>query len=98
RSMKLLERRNEKILHRYYYYSRLLHYKYEFVITALSEDFDLSESTLIQLIEDNTNRLMEIAKNELTAKKLKKMFPSYDWSGSVMKPAVVKAREVYDKY
>jgi hypothetical protein len=81
RNADMLLHRNEKIFHRYYYYARLLLYGYEAVLLSLVLDFDLSESTLMQLLEKNTDRLKEIAELKLTRRQLRSKFPSFDWNG-----------------
>ncbi len=79
RSSDLLSIRNNKIFHRYYYYSRILQYKYELVMAGLVEDFDLSESTLFQLIEKNTEAIKGIGQCKPTRAQLKRKFPSLSW-------------------
>ena len=79
RSPELLQVRNEKIFHRFYYYSRIIQYKYEHVLTALKNDFDLSENTIAELIMNNANRVKEVGDLKLTRKQLKDMFPNYSW-------------------
>src|SRR5665213_749910 len=76
RSGQLLAVRNEKLLHRYYYHSLILQYKYEQVLASLMGEFDLSESTLVQIIEKNTALIKLIRDKQLTRAQLKKKYPS----------------------
>ena len=39
----LLKQRNDKLFHRFYFRSRILHKKYELVLLALVTEFDLAE-------------------------------------------------------
>ncbi len=96
RSGDLLKVRNEKLLYRFYYHSRILTYKYERVLFELSNEFDLSECTIMQLIEKNTERIREIGDEQPTRERLKKKYPFFSWGGT---PALmnkdVKEREVF---
>jgi hypothetical protein len=94
RSFALLEKRNEKLFHRYYYYTRILQYNYPKTMEALVRDFDISESTIIQLIEKNTERVKEIGLVKPTVKRLKEMFPSFSWAGKVQNITMVE-KEIF---
>jgi hypothetical protein len=96
RSIKMIEQRNEKLLHRFFYHSRLRQLKYESVLSELVNDFDLTESTLTQIIECNTKRIKEIGDKKLTRQKLKTLYPSFSWNDRAA-PEPVKPKEVYNK-
>ena len=98
RSVKMIERRDEKLFHRYYYHSRIRHLKYDLVLVALGNDFDLSESRLIQIIEANTKRIKEIGDKKLTRQKLKTLYPSFSWNDRPEVVEAVKVKEVYNRY
>lgn len=99
RNADLLRQRNDKLFHRYYYYGKILHKKYEVVLFALSSEFDLSESTITQLIEKSQKRIKEIRDKELTRGQLKKLYPLYNWNEKATDIKLeVKEREVYKGY
>jgi len=98
RNAHLIEKRNEKLFHRYYYHSRIRHLNYETVLLELANDFDLSQSTLVQIIEFNTQRIKEIGDRKLTRQKLKNLFPSFSWSDRAAVAEPVKQREIYKGY
>jgi hypothetical protein len=81
RSPVLLENRNNKLLYRYYYYTRLLQYSFNKVIEMLVYEFDLSRITITELVQDRASQLRQIADSQPTIKELEKMFPSYNWKG-----------------
>jgi hypothetical protein len=97
RSLVLLRNRNEKLFHRYYYHARILQLKYELVLAALTQEFDLSECTIVKLIGKNMRRLREISDKKLTRKELKKLYPLFYWDDKIAAQEVVK-REFYNKY
>ena len=97
RSAELLKVRNDKIFHRYYYHSRILQLKYELVLLALSNEFDLSESTLIQMIAHNTKRVKEIGDKKMTRGQLKRLYPFFSWSDRAQEQPA-KNKEVYNRY
>jgi len=98
RSLQLIAKRNEKLFHRYYYHSRIRQLKYELVLVELANDFDLSESTLVQIIECNTTRIKEIGDKKLTRQKLKTLYPSFSWTDRAAVAEPIKQREIYKWY
>ena len=93
----LVEKRNEKLFYRFYYYSRVLKYNYDNTVNSLSEEFDLAVFTICYIISNNTKRITEVGKEKLTAAQLKKKYPSFSWNH---KEAVIAAqpKEVYNGY
>ncbi|OJW78582.1 MAG: hypothetical protein BGO69_00930 [Bacteroidetes bacterium 46-16] len=63
RSNKLVERRNECLLSRYYYYNSYTDKRYEAIMQHLSDEFFLSPTTIHDLLQDNMHYLHEL-KNE----------------------------------
>ena len=98
RSSELLKIRDEKIFHRYYYHSRILQLKYEQVLKALSNEFDLSEAMLIKIVAKNTIRVKEIGDNKLTRQQLRKLYPFLSWNDKAQEVPIPKKREVYNGY
>lgn len=83
----MIRQRNEKLFYRYYYYSKLLKYSYDVTLLQLTNEFDLTESSLTQYIERNTDMLKKIADEKLSRRQLKCKFPHFDWSA---KEAVIR--------
>lgn len=96
RSPELIARRNDKVFCRYYYFSRIIKLKYELVLEALISDFDLTESTLIQIIEQNTSAIAELKTNNVTREQLKAKYPSFYWNDKeAVAVSIVQARECF---
>lgn len=74
RSNKLLEKRNECLLARYYYYSHFTVMRYDAIMDQLCLEFFLSISTIQDLVQDNMSYLHEL-KNE----EPRKAFFSTQW-------------------
>jgi hypothetical protein len=60
RSNKLLEKRNECLVSRYYYYNHYTDKRYEAIMQHLSDKFFLSPSTIQDLVQDNMERLRQL--------------------------------------
>lgn len=97
RSSLMIENRDEKLLHRYYYHARILQIRYDNVLEALEIEFDLSRVTIVKIIAKNTARLKQIADSALTREQLKSKYPFLNWSDKVAAPQYVK-KEVYNRY
>ncbi len=79
RSAALIAGRNEKLLHRYYYHARLRQLKYDLVLYELGLEFDISVSTVMQIVEKHTGRLREILDAKYSRAQLKKKYPYFSW-------------------
>jgi len=60
RSNKLINRRNECLLERYYYYGSFKHQCYEEILRQLVSEFFLSPSTIATIIQTHTEELQVI--------------------------------------
>lgn len=79
RSSDLDARRNELLLHRYYYYGKHSQKRYETILNDLSNEFFLSERRIQDIIQDNTLRLRELRREEMTAAELRRLWPHLVW-------------------
>jgi hypothetical protein len=99
RSAKLIASRNDKIAHRYYYYSRLLQYNYEVILAMLVNEFDLSEFTIIWISTKNANLIKKIGDEKPTKTQLKKKYPYFDWNNKAAVTNITsKKKEQYNGY
>lgn len=80
RDAALIERRNERLFHRYVYH-RLDNPKWahEYLVEQIAEEFDLSTSTVGQLIEANAGELVRIRREFPTVKELRDKWPWMVW-------------------
>lgn len=60
RSNKLVEKRNEYLLARYYYYHNFSDKRYDVILEQLSEEFYLSTSTIQDLVQHNMSFLYDL--------------------------------------
>lgn len=79
RCNELINRRNSKLLHRFYYYSVIHKLNYEAVLMQLNKEFDIKEFTIADIIAKSSNELMELKEENLNVVDLKKMYPLYTW-------------------
>ena len=79
RNIELIDKRNECLLHRYYFYSKVLKLKYEDVITTLTTEFFISGRTITDITLSESDYLTELFKKKYTAKELEKKFRFLNW-------------------
>lgn len=79
RNKELIDKRNECLLHRYYFYSKVLKLKYEDVITSLSAEFFISDRTTTDIAMSESDYLSELFKKKYTPKELEKKFRFLNW-------------------
>ena len=79
RSDKLIIRRNECLLARYYYYGYYKNLCYEDIIRRLAAEFFLSPNTLIQIIQNNTDQLQLIKKRANALYYFQNLWPHLKW-------------------
>lgn len=81
RNIDLIERRNEKIAYRYYYYAYLQRQQnWERILGILANEFDLSDATLSRIITTILSENIRLLFNEKpTVVDLKKKFPYFNW-------------------
>lgn len=81
RNKNLNSRRNSKLVHRYYYYVKLQPrpLTYDYVINTVASEFDLSETRLIVIIQQNEKQLKKLIAENPTKKDLEKLFPYLCW-------------------
>lgn len=79
RNVELIFKRNDCMLYRYYYYSKLMKRRYSDIITLLSNDFFISERTIIDIVSQNSTKLKEIFSESLNDKNLQQKFNHLNW-------------------
>ncbi|NDD52948.1 hypothetical protein EBZ39_03570 [bacterium] len=60
RSAALIAARNERLCHRLYYYRHHTQLRYDVVLQKLSNEFDLTQSTLVQVLEKLTDEIVRV--------------------------------------
>ncbi|HVI47826.1 MAG TPA: hypothetical protein VM802_23355 [Chitinophaga sp.] len=81
RSSALLIKRDERLVYRHYYYLRICKKRYDEIMKILSEEFDLSEYTIIERLqlERNFKLLKQIMTQQPGSAELKKLYPWMVW-------------------
>lgn len=82
RNPQLISVRNFKLSARYYWYSTILGLNTERCLTHLVEDFDLSKSTIYDIIGENSDIINAFSQKDVDVSLLKKLFPMFSWSYS----------------
>ena len=79
RSSHLIIKRNKKLAVRYYYYAVIKRLNYVDAIGELTEEFDLANRTIIDLLQFNCDIIDELMKARPVLSKLKKEYPYLSW-------------------
>lgn len=99
RSRELIIARNHCLLHRYYYYAKLLHWPYELVVAELQKEFFLSIDTIPRIVEQLADQIGNIAAKGTTVKMMEKEFPAMKWNHKPIETKIkIPVREVYKGY
>jgi hypothetical protein len=99
RNKDLVAARNHCLIHRYYYYAKLLHFTYEAVVTELQKEFFLSADTIPRIVEKHMEQIKQIGANNVTAPMLEAEFPFLKWKHKAPATKIkIPAREVYNRY
>ena len=80
RSADMIALRDECLLHRYYYYIKLQHKRYDAAIQELSREFYIKNSNIIYRMQCNSDRLEQIMKKEQPdLDQLRLLYPWWTW-------------------
>jgi spore coat polysaccharide biosynthesis protein SpsF (cytidylyltransferase family) len=79
RDPELIKKRNEALIHRYYFWVQQK-IRYEEVVRVLGDEFYLSTTTITKILTINVDRLLQIKKEKPTVQELKKQYPYINWA------------------
>ena len=79
RSPKLIESRDRALCMRYFYYTEHKQLRYDVVINRLSNEFYLTEFTIVKRLNKLTDVLDELYADKPEVKDLRKAYPHYCW-------------------
>lgn len=74
-----LDKRDEALVHRYYYYVSLLQFQYDNALLKLQDEFFITPGTVTERITANVAQLKVIANSKLSIETLRKKYPHYTW-------------------
>lgn len=80
RSSDLIQKRNECLVLRYYFHSKIRRLKYEDVLSVLSEEFFLSEYTIVKIVSLIPDIAREAFRAEITVTELQKRYQFLKWN------------------
>ena len=81
RSSELIEKRNEALLRRYYYWTEIKRRRFDDVLRILSDnEFFVEERTISNTLVEQDDFYNELLRSKASARKLKAMFPGFDWN------------------
>lgn len=94
RSTKLLENRDNKMAHRYYYYTKIVRYNYDDTLQALENDFDITISTIVERIQLISEKVRQVRDKKLSRADLKRIYPGLNWNHKAApEPVAIKKEE-----
>lgn len=79
RSSELHTKRNECLIHRYYFYGNFSDMRYTSIIEALATEFFLSTATIPDLIKDNIQLLKELKDKKPNKAFFARKYPHLNW-------------------
>lgn len=79
RAKDLIERRDNLLLYRYYYYARIKRMRYEHILLNLSNEFFISCRTVAQIMIKNSDQASEIFSQKQSIEQLRKMYAHFTW-------------------
>ncbi len=77
-----IKNRNAKLAARFYWYSCILELKFSRCLQELELEFDITESTICDLISANSDLIASLESNAVSVQQLKTRFPFLNWSYS----------------
>lgn len=81
RSADLISKRDEKLVHRHYYYLKIYGLQYQAILEQLSIEFDLTITTIVERLQmsDNDRLLNKLRKEKTPLQQLRKLYPFFNW-------------------
>ena len=79
RNEKLIEKRNRKLVCRFYFYSNLMSLNFSKCLELLEEELDLSQSRITDLLAANSDLITLLERSNTTLADLKTAYPFMSW-------------------
>ena len=79
RSRRLIDRRNELMCKRFYYFQKIKHYHFQKCVEELHEEFFLSQTEITKILRAMTEYLKELRVTQPPIKLLKEKHPWLRW-------------------
>jgi hypothetical protein len=75
-----LDRRDDKLAHRYYYHAHLIRRRYDDCLSELHLEFDLTPNVIVQRLSSRVDMIKALVNQETTPSELRKKYPFYNWA------------------
>lgn len=75
-----MERRDEALIHRYYFYTVIIGKSYEHTLAELVNEFYLSERAVILRLEENYAALKDLLAESPKVAQIRLKYPYYSWA------------------
>lgn len=79
-----LEVRRDKMACRFYFHAVIRRLRYDDCLLNLHLEFDLMTNTIVKELEVANDRINELNDNQTTTAELRKMYPFYNWTASLV--------------
>lgn len=79
RNERLIQKRNQQLVARFYFYSTLMSLKFSSVLELLEDEFFLSQARITDLLAENSNLITNIELQQITINELKDSYPAMNW-------------------
>lgn len=79
-----LEVRRDKMACRFYFHAVIRRLRYDDCLLNLHLEFDLMTNTIVKELETANDRINTLNSNKTTTAELRKMYPFYNWTASLV--------------
>lgn len=80
RNEALNAKRNECLIDRYFFYGKFSGLRYDLILSALSEEFFLSEVTIPKVVDENLEKLVALRQMKPSKQYFQKKWPHLVWA------------------
>lgn len=75
----LIQKRNQQLVARFYFYSTLNALKFSKVLELLESEFFISQSRIADLLAEQSEQITAIEMNSITVNDLRDTYPAMNW-------------------
>lgn len=79
RNERLIQKRNHKLVCRFYFYSTIMSLNFSKCLELLEEELDLSQSRITDLLAENSELITSLERTNATTSELKTAYPFMSW-------------------
>ncbi|MGG5507917.1 MULTISPECIES: hypothetical protein [unclassified Myroides] len=75
----LIQKRNQQMVARFYFYSTLMALKFSTVLELLEQEFFLSQARITDLLAENAELITTVELKQISISELRDSYPSMNW-------------------